>query len=90
MSERKTMIERTVTVDVGWTDVFACATELLGETQPADVRWVHVERARAIYDGIKALFDAKSHASNASALPPQRSGGRQEQVVGGSNQEDKR
>ena len=65
MSERKTMIERTVTVDVGWTDVFACATELLGETQPADVRWVHVERAKAIYDGIKALFDAKADPSAA-------------------------
>jgi len=69
MSERKTVIERTVTVDVGWTDVFSCATELLGETQPADVRWVHVERAKALYEGIKALFDAKSDTSNAGAMP---------------------
>jgi hypothetical protein len=31
-----------------------------------------------------------AYVPNASALPPQRSGGRQEQIVGGSNQEDKR
>ena len=59
MSERKTMIEGIVTVDVGWTEVFSCATELLKDTQPNDVRWVHVKRAKAIYDGIKELFDAK-------------------------------
>lgn len=72
MSERKTLIERMVTVDVGWTDVFSCATELLGETQPADVRWVHVERAKAIYDGIKALFDAKDDPSNNAAVEARR------------------
>ena len=70
MSERKTVIERTVTVDVGWTDVFSCATKLLGETQPADVRWVHVKRAKAIYDGIKALFDVKADTYNAKVDAP--------------------
>ena len=64
MSERTTSVEKTVSVPVGWSDIFACAAELLRETQPADVRWVHVERAKAIYDGIKTLFDAKSDPSS--------------------------
>jgi hypothetical protein len=59
MTERTTSVEKTVSVPLGWTDVFSCAKELLGETQPADVRWVHVERAKAIYDGILALYEAK-------------------------------
>jgi hypothetical protein len=67
MSERITTIEKTISISVGWTDVFSCATELLDKTQPSDVRWVHVERAKAIYEGIKALFDAKAYQSNADA-----------------------
>jgi hypothetical protein len=66
MSEHKTLIKRSITVDVGWTDVFSCATELLEKTLPSDVRWVHVERARAIYDGIKTLFDAKTTSPDTS------------------------
>jgi hypothetical protein len=60
MSERTTAIEKTVSVPIGWTDIFECSTELLGKTKPVDVRWCHVERAKAIYDGIKALFDEKA------------------------------
>jgi hypothetical protein len=59
MSEHTTTVTTGVSIPIGWTDVFSCASELLDKTKPADVRWVHVERAKAIYDGIKTLFDAK-------------------------------
>lgn len=60
MSEHTTVIERTVPINIGWTDVFHCANELLKETRSADVRWIHVERAKAIYEGIRTLYDAKT------------------------------
>lgn len=46
------------------------------------------ERARRAKSLAVARAKRWPAKSNAPALPPQRSGGRQEQVVGGLNQED--
>jgi ferredoxin-NADP reductase len=64
MSERRVVIEKTVSVGVGWTDIFSCAAALLAETTPQDVRWIHVERAKAIYDGMTELFNEKTTESH--------------------------
>lgn len=67
MSERVVVLDKrvcvagpvTVEVRIGWTDVFSSAMLLLEQTESDDVRWVHVERARKLYDGIRALYDTK-------------------------------
>lgn len=48
-------------IEVRWSDIFSCGTELLEKTQPTDVRWEHIKRARKLYEGLLALFEAKRH-----------------------------
>lgn len=71
MSERKTTIGRRfeydLEIEVGWGDLYRCALNLLAQTEPADVRWKHVERARRISDGIRALYEAKREAEQESS-----------------------
>lgn len=64
MSEHEVIIRRAVNVQVtiGWTELHACAKILLDQTKPTDVRFVHVQRAKDIYDAMQALFD--QHKSN--------------------------
>lgn len=63
MTDREATLEKVIEVKLDWTDVFKAANKLLAETQPSDVRWVHVERARKLYESIKTLFEQKDTSS---------------------------
>jgi hypothetical protein len=63
MSEHKAIVEKKIEVEIEWADVFSCAKQLLEATQPSDIRWAHVERAKNVYDRIKFLFESKARTN---------------------------
>jgi hypothetical protein len=58
MSERQASIEKTVEITLGWTEIFQAAKKLVEQTESDDVRWVHVQKAKAVYDEMRSLYDA--------------------------------
>lgn len=59
MSEHKITVkkETVLAYDIGLTESFIIAQEILKTVPSCDVRWKHVERARCIYETLRGMFE---------------------------------